>query len=52
MNVEIGISIIALAYAAGTVFSHQMFYLMKASWARVALNLQVVVTFAFDVLVA
>ena len=25
---------------------------MKASWARVALNLQVVVTFAFDVLVA
>ena len=29
-----------------------MFYLMKASWARVALNMQVVVTFMFDFLVA
>ena len=29
-----------------------MFYLMKASWARVALNMQVVVTFMFDLLVA
>ena len=29
-----------------------MIYLMKASWARVALNMQVLVTFGFDILVA
>ena len=51
-NLEIGLSIVAISYTMGSVFSTKMFYLMKASWARVALNMQVVVTFAFDYLVA
>ena len=52
LNLEIGLSITAIAYALGLVFCAQMIYLMKASWARVALNMQVVVTFGFDILVA
>ena len=52
LHLEIGLAIVSLSYAMGTVFCHQMIYLMKASWARVALNMQVVVTFLFDVMVA
>ena len=52
LNLEIGLSVVAIAYAMGLVFVAQMVYLMKASWARVALNMQVVVTFGFDILVA
>ena len=52
LNLEIGLSVVAIAYALGLVFVAQMVYLMKASWARVALNMQVVVTFGFDILVA
>ena len=52
LNLEIGLVIISCSYAIGTIFSHQMFYLMKASWARVALNMQVAATFMFDIFVA
>ena len=43
---------VALFYVLAQVYVSQLYYILKASWARVALNLQVIVTFVFDTAVA
>lgn len=42
---------VAFFYVISQVFVSQLYYLLKASWARVCLNLQVIITFVFDVVV-
>ena len=43
---------VASFYVLAQVYCNQMYYVLKASWSRVALNLQVIVTFVFDIFVA
>ena len=51
-TLKIALGSVALFYVMAQVYVSKLYYLMKASWARVALNLQVIVTFAFDTAVA
>ena len=43
---------VALFYVLAQVYVSHLYYNLKASWARVTLNLQIIVTFFFDTLVA
>ena len=49
---KIALGAVALFYVMAQVYVSKLYYLMKASWARVALNLQIIVTFIFDTVVA
>lgn len=52
LTLKLALGAVALFYVMAQVYVSKLYYLMKASWARVALNLQVIVTFGFDTAVA
>jgi len=49
---QMALGSVALFYVLAQVYIAQLYYLVKASWTRVALNLQVLITFFFDITVA
>ena len=51
-ELKLALASVAFFYVLAQVYVSQLYYLLKASWARVALNMQVIVTFFFDVWVA
>ena len=51
-ELKIGLACTATFYVLSQVWVSKLYYLLKASWARVALNMQVIVTFFFDTTVA
>jgi drug/metabolite transporter (DMT)-like permease len=46
-----GLVIMAVFTAIGTILSNHMYQYFKVSWSVIILNLQIVVAFAFDVIV-
>ena len=52
MNMICALGSVAFFYVLALVYVSQLYYILKASWARVTLNLQVIVTFVFDTTVA
>ena len=43
---------VAFFYVLAQIYVTQLYFILKASWARVCQNLQVIVTFIFDIQVA
>ena len=52
LGLKLSLAAVALFYVMAQVYVSKLYYLMKASWARVALNMQIIITFAFDTSVA
>ena len=52
LTLKFALGAVACSYAISCVMVNRLYYIMKASWGRVALNLQIVVTFTFDVFIA
>ena len=44
--------LMAASFVCSTIYVNEMIQIFKASWGRVALNLQIVLTFVFDVFIA
>lgn len=51
LQLKMALGSVAFFYVISQVYVSQLYYLMKASWARVILNLQVIITFIFDIAV-
>ena len=51
-KLKLALAAVAFCYTLSCVLVNRLYYAMKASWGRVALNLQIVVTFCFDIFIA
>ena len=52
LGLSLALGCVALFYVLAQVYVSHLYYTLKASWARVTLNLQIIVTFFFDTLIA
>ena len=52
LGLQVILAVIVVSYTISCIAVNRLYYIMKASWGRVALNMQIVVTFTFDVFIA
>lgn len=52
LELKIALGCVAFFYVISQVFASRLYYVLKASWARVALNIQIIFTFTFDTAIA